>query len=70
MKNAKTFAKRIQKARKSFSVMGEMLIQIELDVAPIDFLLEVKAELERMNASNYPGLESALLRAKLLVGAQ
>lgn len=63
MKNAKTFAKRIQKARNSFSVMGEMLIQMELDIAPREFLLDVQDALANMNARNYPALEAAIAKA-------
>lgn len=59
MKNAKTFAKRIKKSQQGFSVMGQMLIDQEIDFAEREFLLEVLAALD---GYIYPYLEKVLLR--------
>lgn len=58
----KRFAKRIVKARQSFSVLGEMLIIQEIEIASLPFLSLVQGELKAMGQKPYAELESEVLK--------
>lgn len=62
--NAKNFAKRIVKARNSLSVMGEMLVQMEIDGMHYCDLIDIQDELANMNARTCPYLEAAINKAE------